>query len=455
MTRVEHSLRITAFLRTVMAYIAAPRTRFLITLICLVFGRPAAAAELDAVRIALLVEAMGTRGSGYDATELHALGADGLNAVLDHLLPDTAAPKPLLSLPPEEDVHRLIEQLDADSFHAREAATTELIAQARGRRNLIEQASASDSLEVRLRIERILASWESRPAARLSAYLSGFWKYVEGIGDAERLELLARRTIETIRISVPEGDRLHLLRLCIAGVAHGRDQAGCDLLRPLVQHDDVRVAALVTETIGGYKTDPRFMPRVLIDALTSRHRPAAEAALRFVLGCQDEQQRPAVRQSLHAVFAGSDESLKFQACLPLVRDYQDTNAWTYVVQQAASHDANRVRTALNWIGDTKNCGQPPTEELLKSFSSLLIANEPLVRRAAATALGTFNGEETARLLASRRADDDENVVRAATAGLLNQPDRELVERVLRQSAASRDSRLSLRSSSVLEKLASP
>ena len=62
----------------------------------------------------------------------------------------------------------------------REAATEELIAEARGRRPLIEEASQSDSLEVRLRAERVLASWESRPTERLSAYLSGFWTYVEG-----------------------------------------------------------------------------------------------------------------------------------------------------------------------------------------------------------------------------------------------------------------------------------
>jgi hypothetical protein len=413
------------------------------------------AAELDPVRIALLVETMGTRGSGYDASELHALGPDGLTAVLDHLLPDTAAQKPLPAAPPEDEVRRLIEQLDADGFHAREAATAELIAHARARRPLIEAAAASDSLEVRLRVERILASWESRPAARLSAYLSGFWKYVEGIGDRERLLLLARRTLKAIDLSPPEGDRLHLLRLCIAGVAHGRDEASCELLRPLVQHEDARVAVLVTETVGGYKTDERFMPPVLIDALASRHRTAVEAALRFVLGCQDERQRPAVRQALRAVFAGSDESLRFQACLPLLRDYQDPDAWSYVISQAASRDANRVRTVLNWIGDTKSRGQPPPDELLKSLSSLVTAQQPIVRRAATLALGAFTGERVIRLLANRLADDDEHVVRAATTSLLQQPDRPLVQLILQQAATSRDSRLSLEASSLLEKLAAP
>src|SRR4029453_2083119 len=100
-------------------------------------------------KIALLVDGMATGGSGYDATELHALGADGLTGVLDYLLPDTAPPRPPPQGPPEEEIRRLIERLDADEFRVREAATEELIQRGRGRRSLIEEATKDDSLEVR------------------------------------------------------------------------------------------------------------------------------------------------------------------------------------------------------------------------------------------------------------------------------------------------------------------
>ena len=33
--------------------------------------------------------------------------------------------------------------------------------------------------------------------------------------------------------------------------------------------------------------------------------------------------------------------------------------------QTTSADASRVRTAFNWIGDTKNCGLPPDAKLPK------------------------------------------------------------------------------------------
>ena len=179
------------------------------------------AAELDPVKIALLVDGMASRGSSYEAAELHSLGTDGLSAVLDYLLPETARaikrPKALA----DDVLQALLVKLDADDFATREVATQDLISRARGNRPEIEQATQSDSLEVRLRAERVLASWESKPATRLSAYLSGFWAYIEGLSDPPRLKLLAERTVLALEPGMPEGDRLHLLRLCIAGVAHG------------------------------------------------------------------------------------------------------------------------------------------------------------------------------------------------------------------------------------------
>ncbi len=62
---------------------------------------------------------------------------------------------------------------------------------------------------------------------------------------------------------------------------------------------------------------------------------------------QDERRRAAVLRALRQVFHGNNEPLKFQACLPLMRDFQDSEAWLYVIEQVASSDTNRVRTAFN------------------------------------------------------------------------------------------------------------
>jgi hypothetical protein len=380
---------------------------------------PAGAVELDRLRVALLIDAMATRGAGYDPTELNALGVDGLAAVLDYFLPQTA-PAPVQAAPadpPAHEVLRRLEALDAEDFATREAATAWLIAHARPQRALVAAWSESDVLERRLRVQRVLASWEVRPAARLSTYLTGLWAYLEQITDPPRVELLAWRTRLALEQGLPEGDQLHLLRLCLAGVAHAQHEAACDRLRPLVRHPDVRVAALVVETIGAYKRQPQFVPLLLIDALASDRPAVVEAALRFLAGSRDTQRREALYEALKALTRHPDESLRFQACLPLIRDFHDAWAWSYVIAQTANADAGRVRTAWNWIGDTRPTGELPSAELLQACDRFLAEGTPAQRRAATQALGVYAGPAVVRRLAQLLADRDPSVAQQAEARL--------------------------------------
>jgi len=414
------------------------------------------ASAIEPIKVALLVDEMANKGSGFDGGELHGLGVEGLAAVLDHLLPDTAPPaKALPPGPPEEEIRKLIAQLDHDDFHTRERATEELAAQGRSRRVLIEEAAASSQAEISLRAQRIIASWESRPQARLSAYLSGFWAYVEKIEDAKRLEVLAQRTLKAFEPGMPQGDRLHMLRLCLAGVAHGRDAASCDLLRPLVKHEDARIAILATETIGAYKTDPRFFPMALVDALNSKRPTIVETALRFATGCQDDERREAVGQALASIFANQAEALKFQACLPLVRDFHDPAAWLYVLEQTQSKDAGRARTAFNWIGDSGGRGQPPSAALLEKLAPLLLADSADLRRASAQALGSYGGEQVVVRLIPLLGDAEEGVVRQVSASLRAQPDQELVKRLLQGAEAKNEARAQRRVRELLSQMERP
>ena len=423
-------------------YVLVP-LRLCLKLACFAFVSVAlsvSAAEIDPVKIALLADEMANRGSGYDATELRALGADGLTAVLDYLLPDTAPPRKLPDGPPEDEIRRLIERLDADDFRVREAATEDLITRAKARRKLIEEGAVSDSLEVRLRCERVLASWESRPTARLNAYLSGYWAYVEGLRDPNELQILAERTMKVLEAGMPEGDRLHLVRLCIAGVAHGHDEASCDVLRPLVRHPDIRIATLVVETAGAYKTDPKFVPQLLVDAITDERAAVAEVGLRFVLGANDTRRREAILAALKTVFDRGDESLKFQACLPLIRDFHDTSAWLYVVEQT-SKDPNRMRTAFNWIGDTKNCGQVADRRFIEGLDIFLSSPKVDQRRAAVQAINTFVGRDVVLRLIAMLGDSDASVSQQANACLLAQPDKQLVAQLLESTLAKSGDKL--------------
>ncbi len=404
-----------------------------ILIVCLL-ANLTSADDIDPVKIAILVDGMATRGANYEATELHALGSDGLAAVIDHLLPDTAPPpKPALNGPPEAEIRGLIARLDADDFRAREAATQELIDNARGRRDLIHEAARNESLEIRMRAERVLASWDPRYSERLNAYLSGFWTYLEGISDSPRLQLLAQRTMKAFEQGMPEGDRLHLLRLCIAGVAHGHDDASCDILRPLIQHEDERIGVLATETLGAYKTEPGFVPEALVDALHSQRPAIVETALRFLVGQIDLHRRDRVRRALRTIFETRDEPLKFQACLPLMRDFADTDAWLYVLEQSIGQDDYRVRTARNWIGDTKPFAHAADSRLLKRLDDLLAGKVIDQRRVAVQTLGVFSGAPVVQRLIDLLGDNE--IWQDAWLRLMQHVDRPLVQSLLESTLA--------------------
>ena len=388
-------------------------------LIAALWGVSAQAAELDRVRVALLIDAMATRGASYDPTELNALGVDGLAAVLDYFLPQTAPVPagPDREEPPAEEVLRRLKALDDEDFATREAATAWLIAHARPQRALVAQWGECDVLERRLRIERVLASWELRPAARGSAYLTGLWAYLEQVRDPARLVLLARRTRAALEKGLPEGDQLHVLRLCLAGVAHGAHGPACELLRPLVHHPDVRAATLVVETVGAYKQPPQFVPGLMVEALASPRPVVVEVALRFLVGSGDAPHHAARYEALKALRRHPDPSLRFQACLPLIRDFHDAEAWGYVIAQTASADAGRVRTAWNWIGDTRAARRVPSADLLQTFDRFLKEGAPAQRRAATQALSTYAGPAVVERLAQLLIDRDPSVAQCAEARL--------------------------------------
>jgi hypothetical protein len=398
-----------------------------VALILLAFAAVVVAAERSPLSMAL--DEMAAKGAAFDAQKMHALGESGLAGVLDFLF-EFKGP----SGPTEEQIRRLIAQLDDDDFQARERVTAELIRSAAPHRLLIEEAVKSDRAEIRVRAQRILEGLVSQPVVTLNSYLSGFWVYVQGIHDTEQLALLARRTVKALESGLPDGDRLHLTRLCIAAVARGHEETSCAIFLPLLKHQDKRVAVFVTETFGGYLTEPKFFPQLLADALASDRPAVVETALRFTTGCQDPKRREQVQQSLRTIFLGDRESLKFQACSPLMRDFQDVEAWEYVLRQTQAKDRDRAKTALAWISDAGQRGQPAPPHVLKLLLPMLRARDGALRQAAAQAIGGFAGEEVVRNLIPLLGDAQATIKEQAAANLLEQPDSEMVRRLLTDAA---------------------
>lgn len=373
------------------------------------------------------LDAMAASRSKFDPQQLDQMGAHGLSLVLDRLFPETAS-QPVAAIP-EEQIKLWIHQLGDDDFERREAATRNLIANAWFARELVKRSIDTSDTEVRQRIRFILDSWVPKSRERWKPHLEGLSNYLLKIKDLERLDLLAQRVTQVLDRGVPMGDDRKLPRLCLAAIAKGARDESCELLRPLLKHDDVAIAVIVAEEVGSQR-DIRFFPQLLVDALQDDRDEVADAALDWAPNCWDEKRAPLVQKAIRRLFDERSEKLKFHACFTLMHDYHDPDAIVYLLEQTKSDDEKRAFTAISWIGDACNWQTPVTKSILDHLTPHLTSNNDTLRRAASAALGTYRGEEVVRVLIPMLGDATRIIAEEAQRNLPNQKDKEMLRRQL-------------------------
>jgi len=422
--------------------------------VALIFGRPEGAdgpkRTADA-QIRVILDDMAAQGAQFRPEKLHALGLSGLSAVLDWLLPETAAPRePPVS---DEAVAALIEKLGDASFGVREAATEKLDRLGNSVKTPLREATQSTDAEIRWRATRILRRQQAERTADKSGYVDAFAAYAAGINDEERIAELARRSKLVLDGGMPDGAKQSIVRHCLLAVARsGKDQY-VYALKPLLGHEDVRVAVFVTEVLGTGAGGP-YYPGLLLDALRAGRIEIVTAALQARANCANSPRAAEVKEALVAIFQGDDEPLKFLACAPLMRGFQYPQAVDYLLSQAAGDDLGRKLRAIAVLGDSCNEGKPATQKLLQTLGPLLNADDYALRRAACSTLAIYSGEEVINSLLPLLADRVSIVRQEVRGRLLAQPDQETLRRVLTAAAESDDSDEQVRAQAeaLLEKL---
>jgi len=437
-----------------MRTILFPRMTFPVCLAALVavpgvLGREAAAGErLSVTKIDAVMAAMGAQRSGFDASELHAMGLEGLSAVLDRLLPDTARPGAVDVA--DETVERIIARLGDERFPVRESATRELVELGRAARpHLIEAAGHSDA-EISWRARSILRKWEIEVKEDKSRFAAGFEVYCEGIQDERRIEELAKRARRVLESGAPNGARRQIVTACMGAVARHGDDRYTDLFRPLLEHEDVQVPVLVVRAVGA-AVRSRDCPALLLAALEDARRETVLEAMRWTAYC-DGPHRSDVRRLLVAIFEGDDEALKFQVAFPLMSVFDDPRAADYLLAQLGSQDEQRRSQAFDWIGDSSNFGKPASVKLLDAVGPLLESPDHRIRRRALRTLAIYSGEEVVRRLIPMLADPNASIADEVVPRLQHQTDKEMLRRVLAEAAENGDEKIRTKAAKVLEKL---
>jgi HEAT repeat protein len=251
----------------------------------------------------------------------------------------------------------------------------------------------------------------------------------------------------------PEGRKLHHLRLCIAGLAKGANETSCEHLRPLIASKDPRIGKFVAETIGSYKSDERFFPPLLLDALESEREEVVQAAIRWTVGCRHTSRASEVQRALVGIFERGDEALKFQVSLPLIQEFDEADAWLHLIRETQSKAPLRSAAALSSLADAKHTGREASRELIDKLTGLLDSPTLSLRWGATKALGTHDGPAVIDLLIPLLADSEQSVRDEAARCLVKQADKSLVAEQLRAAVSKSDSEdFRRRSADVLKKL---
>lgn len=247
------------------------------------------------------------------------------------------------------------------------------------------------------------------------------------------LTAVAARVVEAARCGVISEPGRRAIGVCAEALARTGDDYYVDLLLPVFHGSDVDLVTLVVRH-AGMASLPRFLPRLLLDALVDDRRAVVEAALSHSTSHRDPNRAAALREALTRVFHGGDDELRLRSCFPLMHEFGDVAASAYLVSLIASGDPERRRRALTWLGDECNLGRQPPEGLLDQLSPLLESARQEDRELVVQAAEQYVGPDVMRWMIPLLADALPRVAETARNNLLHhQRDRAMVRTLLREA----------------------
>jgi hypothetical protein len=189
-------------------------------------------------------------------------------------------------------------------------------------------------------------------------------------------------------------------------------------LVPCLEYANGQVGLWLIRALNGHDNgDPLIAYALMVEALDSENPELVKEALGWATECARTNKRQLVKERLLQIFNGPDEANKFQACFALMHQFKHQEAVDYLLKQTASPDKERAVRSIEWIGDTCNWGQPAYPALLNALDPHLASDDPDLRRSAVDALNTYAGREVSTRLIEALADENREIVSSARRGL--------------------------------------
>lgn len=429
-------------------------------------GHSAVGGPLSRQAVESLMQEMAARGASFPPERLSALGSAGLKAVLDCVFPETA---PVEEAEPDDaTIAGLLEEMSDDQYQTREAATERLLKLGPAARKTAMWLAQQADAEVSWRATRVLRAWDDQRRDDMTRYSAALNVCFLQINDPPRLEILADRVRRVLEMGAPVGGKGNIMRDMVRTLYLAKDDRWLDPLAPVFKKavnradqsliqwlnqamareagagrsDASRAVAAVeiAAARGGSAaeaTAPVFVPRLFVAALDSDQSQVQIAAIQGVPARPEGPNVPALRTRLEALFAGTNETVKMRAARPLIIVFGNTEAYDYLIEQAAQREnAGRRNESLSVLAQLGPNRGPLPAKAAAVFPELLKQQElGHMRVMVAGILGSHTGKEVLESLIPALADNYQPLAQEAERRLSQYPNkRELLDALDRAGA---------------------
>lgn len=127
-----------------------------------------------------------------------------------------------------------------------------------------------------------------------------------------------------------------------------------------------------------------YYPQVFLDLLSSKNEKIVQQVIGWSANCWDEKMCDEVKELLIRIFKKGSKVLKFHAAFPLMHDYDNSEAYNYLLSLVETkNDANddTLYTAISWLGDSCHNGKKMSFRLDSALKNHLNSENQIIKRA--------------------------------------------------------------------------
>ena len=162
----------------------------------------------------------------------------------------------------------------------------------------------------------------------------------------------------------------------------------------IIDNIDIIDALSIIEFIGSNAAGD-YYPQLFLDLLSHKNEEIVNSIISRSSYCWDSNLCQKVKIKLQKIFNGKSEPLKFNSAFTLMHDYNDGDAYSYLIDKVENYNSispDTLSRAISWLGDSCHSGKIMSPRLESALSNHLQSDDPRIKRATLNTYLTYNGK---------------------------------------------------------------